>query len=423
MPRKFAILLLMMTTLLVVGRAAAASTISFYVFGDDAEKAVYESLVAAFNQQYPDITVNMVYTPGEDEMHGEGQEDAYRQRLSLDFAAGKAPDVFIMNYREYGIFAERGAIEPVVPYLEKSTVIHADDLYPQVLPPFTLDGVLQCIPASASGTVVYYNKALFDAAKLDYPQAGWTWDDFLKDAQALTVVGADNKTTQYGVGIDPSFNRLLPFIWQNGGDVVKDADATTLTLDSAETTAAFQWFVDLQGKYKVTPDELQLRSRSVQERFEAGTLGMILFSRRLTPTLREASFDWDVAPLPTGQQSATLLYSDGYCMTKTNAADAWKLIEFANSPAGQTLLAHSGLIVPSLKAVAESPAFLDPSAKPANSQLFLDILPDARITPQIPGYADLEEAVNQQVEAAFFGDITVEQAIERLGEELPKETD
>src|SRR6185436_2863231 len=139
MSRKFAVLLVMMTGLLVFGRTAAqtAQTITFYVYGDEAEKAAYDFMVQGFNRAYPDITVNEVYTPGEDEMHGEGEEDAYRERLSLDFASGKAPDVFIMNYREYGIFAERGALEPVGPYLDRSTVIKAADFYPQTLTPFT----------------------------------------------------------------------------------------------------------------------------------------------------------------------------------------------------------------------------------------------------------------------------------------------
>ena len=33
---------------------------------------------------------------------------------------------------------------------------------------------------------MFYNKDLFDAAGLDYPTADWTWDDFAKDAAALT---------------------------------------------------------------------------------------------------------------------------------------------------------------------------------------------------------------------------------------------
>src|SRR5215470_2457408 len=104
-------------------RAADASSLSFYVFGDLAEKASYDALVSAFQKKYPTIGINVVYTPGEDEIHDTNGEDAYRTRLSLDFASAKPPDVFLMNYREYGIFGERNQLESMGPYLAKSKVI------------------------------------------------------------------------------------------------------------------------------------------------------------------------------------------------------------------------------------------------------------------------------------------------------------
>src|SRR5205823_1394022 len=133
------------------------------------------SLVSAFNQKYPDIGVNLVYTPGEDEMHSGNQEDEYRARLSLDFASARPPDVFLMNYREYGIFGEKGQLEPVGSYLAQSKVIHPDDFYAQALAVFTRHNVLECIPQNLSGTVVYYNKDLFQKAQIAFPKAGWTW--------------------------------------------------------------------------------------------------------------------------------------------------------------------------------------------------------------------------------------------------------
>ena len=396
--------------------SSLAGAISFYVFGDSAEKAAYTTLVAAFNQRYPAVTVNLVYTPGEDEMHAVGEEDAYRARLSLDFASSKPPDVFLMNYREYRIFSEKDAIQPVGPYLDKSSVIKAGDFYAQALAPFMRNGTLDCVPQNISGTVVYYNKTLFDKAKLSYPKDGWTWDDFVKDATAMTLFSADGKTNQYGAGIDPSFARLMPFIWENGGDLLDKPDAPTrLTLDSPAAKAAFQWFVDLQGKDRVTPDETLVNAEGIQERFLDGTEGMILFSRRLVPSLRQVSFDWDVAPLPApaGKPSATLLYSDGYCMAKgsQNKDAAWALIEYANSPDGQSLLGRTGRTVPSLKAVAQSPAFLDPIAKPNNSQLFLDLIANGRTSPVLDNWADIEEAVNQGIEGAFYGDMSVDEAV------------
>ena len=71
-----------------------------------------------------------------------------------------------------------------------------------------------------------------------------------------------------------------------------------------------------------------------------------------------------------------------------------------------------------LKAVANSPAFLDPSAKPQNSRLFLDLIPTLRLAPLLPNYADLEEAVNEQLEGAFYGDQSVDSAIKAIKEDI-----
>ena len=43
-----------------------------------------------------------------------------------------------------------------------------------------------CLPQNLSSLVVYYNRDLFDAAGVPYPEAGWTWAEFLDAAKALT---------------------------------------------------------------------------------------------------------------------------------------------------------------------------------------------------------------------------------------------
>jgi multiple sugar transport system substrate-binding protein len=140
---------------------------------------------------------------------------------------------------------------------------------------------------------------------------------------------------------------------------------------------------------------------------------MYLNSRRGTPTYREsAAFDWDIAPLPRGVEQAGILHSDAYCLSGT-AADkdaAWRFIEYANSPEGQTLIAGSGRTVPSLIAVAESEAFLDPTQKPARSQVFLDTIPALQRVPLVSTWDEIERTASEEIERAFYGDITAEEA-------------
>jgi multiple sugar transport system substrate-binding protein len=140
---------------------------------------------------------------------------------------------------------------------------------------------------------------------------------------------------------------------------------------------------------------------------------MYFNSRRGTPTYREiTAFDWDVAPLPRGTQTAGVLHSDAYCLAAA-AADkeaAWRFIEFANSPEGQTIIAGSGRTVPSLMAVAESPAFLDPDARPARARVFLDTIGELRLVPLLSTWDEIESTAGKEIERAFYGDITPEEA-------------
>jgi multiple sugar transport system substrate-binding protein len=356
--------------------------------------------------------VNLIHIPSQND---------YRKRLGADFAAKTPPDIMLINYRRYAEFAAKGALEPLGPYLDHSTQIKQTDFYPAAIDPFIWKGVVSCIPQNLSSLVVYYNKDLFTQAGIATPQPGWTWDDFVRTAQALTRdTDGDGRTDQFGIGTEVSLLRLAPFIWQNNGALVDDAATPTrLTLNTPAAREAFQWFVDLQVKQHVAPDAAAEESESSERRFLNGRLGMLLNSRRGTPTYREIqSFDWDVALLPQGRTPAGVLHSDAYCMASatTNKPAAWAFIEYANSVEGQTIIAKSGRTVPSLRSVAESAAFLDPNAKPQTSRVFLDGIAAIRTVPIMEHWADIEDLTSEELSRAFYGQASVDEAI-RTAEE------
>jgi len=401
------ILVMLLTGLLPACQSATPSKISFMVFGDTAELAAYQTLVDAFKAAHPEIDVELIHIPGQSD---------YRKRLAADMAAGSPADVVLINYRRYAAFAAQGALEPLGVYLAKSELISSADFYAEAIDPFVYNGQLMCIPQNLSSLVVYYNKDLFDQAGLPYPADDWTWQDFLAAAQALTLdADSDGRTDQFGVGIEASIFRLAPFVWQAGGDLVDDQlTPTRLMLETPEALEAVQFFVDLQVKYHVAPSAEEEASEESESRFINGRLGMFFNSRRGVPTYREiTAFDWDVAPLPQYKERASILHSDAYCLpaASTNKPAAWTFIEYANSPEGQTIVAASGRTVPSLISVAESPAFLDPNARPANSQVFLDTIPYLRGVPIHPNWADVEEISGEEIYRAFYGETTVEDAM------------
>jgi multiple sugar transport system substrate-binding protein len=390
-----------------VASQAPAARVSFMVFGDTAEKAAYERLVADFTHHHPMIQVSLVHVPSQGD---------YRKRLGVDFAAGTPADVILLNYRRYGAFAARGVLEPLGPYLERSPVIRAADFFVQALQPFRWQGTLMCIPQNLSSLVVYYNRDLFDRAGVPRPTDDWTWDEFLQAARALTRdTRGTGRVDQYGLGTEVSIFRLAPFVWQNGGELVDDPKAPTrLTLDGLRTREALQWFVELQTKHRVVPDLVEEKAESSERRFLNGRLGMFLNSRRGVPTYRTiTTFDWDVAPLPRRRQRAGILHADAYCMPKAGRAKtaAWTFVEYANSVEGQRTIATSGRTVPSRRVLAESSAFLDPDAKPQNSRVFLTEIPYIRGVPVTEGWIDVEDLAGEELARAYYGQASVDEVI------------
>jgi multiple sugar transport system substrate-binding protein len=395
-----------------VGAQDGASEVSFMVFGDPAELAAYQGLVAAFEERRPEIDVELIHIPSASD---------YRARLGADFAAGDPADVVLINYRRYAPFAAMGVLESLAPYLRRSDVISESDFFAIATDPFKWRGQLVCIPQNISSLVVYYNRDLFDAAGLDYPSDDWTWDEFLDLAMALTLdLDGDGVTDQYGVGIEPSIFRLAPFVWAAGGELVvleSGLRPIRLALDSRAAREAIEWFVALQTEHGVAPDALAEAAESSESRFLNGRTAMFFNSRRGTPTARAIDgFEWDVAALPVGQQRAGILHSDAYCMA-ASAEDkdaAWAFIEFANSPTGQAIVARSGRTVPSLIDVASSEAFLDPEARPANAAVWLETIDSLRTVPVMAAWVDVEELTGDELERAFYGQAPVDEAIEAM---------
>ncbi|MFC6020777.1 ABC transporter substrate-binding protein [Plantactinospora solaniradicis] len=392
-------------------RAEGASGITVVLFGDAEEIAGYRTMVEAFEGATPDVNVTLSPVASQDELMA---------KLTTSFAGGTPPDVFLLNYRRYGQFAAQGAIEPAQSYLDASEALDEGDFSPRALDAFRFDGkALTCMPQNLSSLVVYYNADLFVNAGVPVPKAGWTWDDFLVTAKALTGDG------RYGVGVEPSVPRIAPFVWSNGGELVDDPNRPTrLTLTGQPATRkAVDWFLDLQLVHKVVPPDAEEQSESSEARFLRGTLGMYLNSRVAVPTLRTIKdFGWDVAPLPVapGGAPASILHSDAYCMSagRPDHAAAWRFIEFAMGPKGQGILAESGRTVPSRLDVARSDAFLRPSLPPRSAQVYLDADPYLRATPRTATWSRVERETDALLEELFYGRVEREKGLWELEEKI-----
>jgi multiple sugar transport system substrate-binding protein len=398
------------------GGSKPTGTIDLQAFGDPPEIQVIERLVAGFKGEFPGTEVNIISVPSQGD---------HMTKLQTAFAAGNPPDVWLLNYRRYGQFAAQGVIEPAEPLLAQSARINKGMFYEQPLSAFSYQGTLQCVPQNVSSLVVYYNKKLFTDNNVPFPKDGWTWQDFLNTAKALTKdTNGDGRSDTHGLGVPPQIIRVAPFVWQNGGEIVDNPEKPTrLTLREGPAREATQFFLDLQLVHKVVPNEAEETAEDSESRFMNGRLGMYMASRVATPAFRGITgFDWDVAPLPVGKQRASILHSDAFCISRQakNKDLAWAFVEYSQSPVGQNLAADLGRTVPSLKEVAQSDVFLKPTLPPASAQVFLDAIPDMHLVPLVSTWPKIESMANAELERAFYAMAPVEQALQKLEEESIK---
>ncbi|MEJ3745431.1 sugar ABC transporter substrate-binding protein [Actinomycetes bacterium KLBMP 9797] len=424
--------LLMSTVLAAAGcgssldssESTAGGDVRLLVFGDPEELAAYRTLVTAYEKAAPGSKVSLV--------EASDREDLIT-RLSTSIAGGSPPDVFLMNYRFYGQFAAKNAIEPLDARLRESSKLDPGDFYPEAMTAFQWRGQQLCMPQNVSSLAVYVNRGLFQKYGVAEPKAGWTWTDLITTASALTrtasgavVKGAESEgaaapVAVYGLGVEPTMIRVAPFVWSNGGEIVDDErKPTRFTLDSAPAKQALRDFFDLRLAYGVVPTDEEVEAEDDESRFANGRLAMLLSSRRVTTTFRTVKgLDWDVAPLPVYGKPAGILHSDAYCITSGSKQKdaAWRFVEYAESPEGQRIIAGTGRTVPSNMEVSRSPAFLDPSKPPRNAQVFLDAIPTIRRVPTISTWPEIEDATEGILENALYRGDKLDDVVRQLDDQ------
>ncbi|MBN9215403.1 MAG: sugar ABC transporter substrate-binding protein [Microbacterium sp. SCN 70-200] len=110
----------------------------------------------------------------------------YNTLLTADLGAGAAPDIITQKEVKYvPTLVDGGQLLDVSDIDIPASVSGADS--------YSVDGVQYGTPYRQDSWVLFYNKDIFDAAGVDYPDGSWTWDDY--DAAAAALTTADHYGT------------------------------------------------------------------------------------------------------------------------------------------------------------------------------------------------------------------------------------
>ena len=143
---------------------------------------------------------------------------------------------------------------------------------------FVYDGRQYGFPANVGYTVLFYNKAMFEAAGIDPPAGGWTIDEMRDVARRLTLDSPDIPGgRRWGVvGMHP-----WPMALSNGGRFFTD-DGAQCIYNSPQTVAAFQAYLDLMYVDHVMPTPADTASMAAAGGFTGGGSNGLYFAAKLS---------------------------------------------------------------------------------------------------------------------------------------------
>ncbi|MCP5094547.1 MAG: extracellular solute-binding protein [Chloroflexi bacterium] len=214
------------------------TVVRFVVAGGD--PFVYRQIADQFNELHSDIVVKVE------------EPNFYNEEFSLTAMIGEA-DAF-QWWNSLSSEEDISIVLPLQPLLDADPDLTEEDFFPAVLNQFRDQGQVVGLPGEVQVSFLNYNKRLFDAAGMDYPQAGWTIDDFLETAVALTH-GESEEDKIYGYVPDIyELGDMMTFVARQDVSFIDDSvDPPTANFDDEDIIAALRWYTNLTTEYGVKP--------------------------------------------------------------------------------------------------------------------------------------------------------------------------
>lgn len=244
------------------------------------------------------------------------------QRLEIELATGKAPDLLDVQLLYPDKLVEKNLLADLSPYLEDGKGIERQDLVEAVLRCNTIDGVLTCIPEAFALEVLVGKPQLLGSAP------GWTIEEYtacIQENRGLEVMGSN----RFSNSSNPSGHAIVELPLH--GDIAHWADYRQgeARFDQED----FQILLELARDYEVTQPAVDLWAEG--ELQEGRMLTYVAALNSMSDyLLLNAALQQEIVykgyPTGDGTPAYSLVGRNGYAINAASQVKdgAWALIEF-----------------------------------------------------------------------------------------------
>ena len=414
-------LLFMLVAWAALGSTALAQDaveISFMCYENGNECSVYDDLLSRFSEANPGITVIVDTVP----------YTTVRDQLRVQVEAGQAPDM--ARITDFAGMA--GFYLDLRPLMEDPSLLE-DNVPAAILESFRAEGDMSALhgfPDAATVTAPYVNATLFEQAGVALPSDEMdepTWDDWLA---ALDEV-AQATGVQYSMSIDNKGHRFAGPAMSLGADFFDDEG--NFDLEGDEGFRAFAMILkDLMDAGK-TPAETWLGTSqySGAQDYFVNVEAVMYFSGswqigRFSDEIGDA-FDWVVVPNPYGPGGSTGVAGGAaivsYAQTE-HPQEVAMVMEYLLQPEVYGEFSARTLNIPGHNAVAAMGVEFDTDSAAVANALngFAAEVPKLQdqavaLNPHPLAFA-YYDASNTRLAQYFAGELTLDEAMQRLQEQL-----
>ena len=365
-----------------------------------------QAMCDAYTALHPEVTIEVQVTSW----------DEYWTKLEAATMAKQAPDIFWMHTNEILKYADNDKLVDCSEIVDKS---HFSDI--SLANASGSDGVLYAVPKDKDTVGLVYNKEMFDAAGVSYPDDTWTWDTLVEASQKIYDATGYYGYMAYGDDQLGYWN----FVYQAGGSILTE-DKTRANFTDPATEMAMDFYIGLQ-KNDWCPDQTYFAETSPGTAFFSGKGAMFLEGDwNILPELQnypDMVGKWDVAVLPkcpnplSGDGRATISNGLSYATTKTNKHldVVMDVLKFFGSAEGQQIQGESGAAIPAYVGLEDSWVGCF-EQYPVNITCFIDMFDYCVQSVNNAARPEWKTPVSDTLLKIYTGDLTLDEGLEQMQE-------